>query len=45
MTSPYQGLSIEEWTTKTQELIADHPLHLEMIREIALKSYLLKNYK
>jgi Nucleotidyltransferase/DNA polymerase involved in DNA repair len=39
MTSPYEGLSIEQWKSKTQELIENHPLHLEVIREIALKSW------
>lgn len=39
MTSPYSGLSIEEWKAKTQELIENHPLPLETIREISLKSW------
>lgn len=39
MTSPYSGLSIEEWKAKTQELIENHPIPLEMIREISLKSW------
>jgi hypothetical protein len=31
MISPYQGISLENWETKTKELIAQHPINTEEI--------------
>ena len=39
MSSPYENLKEEEWLAKTQELIDQHPLNLETIRRVALKSW------
>lgn len=39
MISPYSGLPIEQWGAKTRELIEQHPLDLETIREVALDSW------
>jgi len=39
MSSPYKNLNEEEWLAKTQELIDQHPLDLETIRRVALKSW------
>jgi hypothetical protein len=39
MTSPYANLSQSEWLEKTQELVEQHPLRLEEIKEIALESW------
>lgn len=37
--SPYDNIPQHEWSAKTRELIERHPLQLETIREIALKSW------
>jgi hypothetical protein len=39
MTSPYIGLPINQWHVKTEELIARHPLTLDVIRDVALTSW------
>lgn len=36
MTSPYDGISIEDWATKTKELIQQHPLDNKQIYEIVI---------
>jgi len=37
--SPYFGLSKDNWKLKTRELIENHPLKLDEIKEIVLKSW------
>jgi hypothetical protein len=37
MSSPYDGISIENWETKTKELIKQHPLNNTEIYEVVLK--------
>lgn len=37
--SPYSDLSEDKWESKTKELIADHPLDLETIRELSLRAW------
>jgi hypothetical protein len=39
MISPYQGISLENWETKTKELIAQHPINTEEIVEIVNKMW------
>lgn len=39
MFSPYDGLNIEDWKSKTKELISEHPLNLEEIREFSVQSW------
>ena len=39
MTSPYEGLAAKDWLAKTQDLISCHPLNVETIKEVALKSW------
>lgn len=39
MPSPYEGLAQEEWRAKTDALISDHPLKVETIKQVALKSW------
>jgi ScaI-like restriction endonuclease len=39
MASPYTGIPIEQWEARTSELIKQHPLDLETIREVALASW------
>jgi len=39
MSSPYEGVDLELWSTKTQELIERHPLDLDTIRDTAIKCW------
>jgi hypothetical protein len=39
MSSPYEGLTEQEWLAKTEELINQHPLDFDTIRRVALKSW------
>jgi hypothetical protein len=39
MASPYTDLPEHEWLDKTKALIEEHPLSLEIIRDIALSSW------
>jgi hypothetical protein len=39
MVSPYSGIPVEKWSDKTKELIEEHPLKPNVIREIALRSW------
>lgn len=39
MASPYAGLPAEQWVSKTKELVASHPLKLDVIRDVAISSW------
>lgn len=39
MVSPYSGYRVEDWAEKTKELIKQHPLKPDVIREVALYSW------
>jgi hypothetical protein len=39
MTSPYEKVPVEQWESKTRELIALHPLNTDEIHEIALRAW------
>lgn len=39
MVSPYSGLAVENWAEKTKELIKQHPLKPDVIKEVALASW------
>lgn len=39
MTSPYAGIPTEQWSAKTKELVASHPLKLDVIRNVAIASW------
>ena len=41
MVSPYASIPVEKWADKTKELIEEHPLKPNVIREVALKSWQL----
>ena len=41
MVSPYSGIPGDKWADKTKELIEEHPLKPNVIREVALKSWQL----
>lgn len=39
MASPYEGISQQDWKEKTMELIGNHPLQVDTIRDVALRSW------
>lgn len=39
MSSPYAGLEPPAWEAKTRELIAAHPLQLEVIKDVVLVAW------
>lgn len=39
MVGPFDGIEMEEWSTKRDELIEDHPLDLEDVQDLVLDSY------
>jgi ScaI restriction endonuclease len=39
MSSPYEGVPRERWTSITRQLIEDYPLELDVIRDTALRSW------
>lgn len=39
MTSPYDGLPVDRWLAKTDELIERHPLRIDLIRDVAIASW------
>ena len=39
MPSPYEGLAEKDWRAKTNELINRHPLDIETIKQVALRSW------
>jgi hypothetical protein len=41
MVFPYASIPVEKWADKTKELIEEHPLKPNVIREVALKSWQL----
>lgn len=41
MVSPHSDIPVEKWADKTKELIEQHPLKPDIIRDIALRSWSL----
>lgn len=39
MVSPYLNVAVEDWAEKTKQLIKQHPLKTDVIREVALASW------
>lgn len=39
MTSPYAGLGVEQWSTMTDELIAQYPLHMDELVQVVKLSW------
>lgn len=39
MSSPYEGLSVEQWRHKTLQLIQEHPLEAQELYEVVLKCW------
>jgi hypothetical protein len=37
--TPYEGLPVDKWLAKTEELIEQHPLKVELIKDVAISSW------